>query len=109
MRKQLIQQSGVIAALRESLHKYELTGYLNKKMAESKLPNTITKKFRETCGGVRSKAEIDKTWNSFVAGMKSATEEVGTDDYSDCVFTEKNQSRSSSQAEGFSDGFGDCA
>ena len=107
MRKQLIEQHGVIAGLRESLNRYELTGYLNKKMSESKLPNTITKKFREACGVVKTKGEIDKTWNSFVAGLNSATEEVSRD-YADCVFTEKNQSRPTSSAEGFSDGFGDC-
>lgn len=96
--------SGEVAKLRESVKKYELKDYLDKKMAESGKSNLVTKKFRETLGVPKSKDQIDSTWKVFVSAFEAGAEEVGSDDG---LFVEKQSYRESSGSSK-SAGFSDC-
>lgn len=95
--------SGEVAKLRESVRKYELRDYLDKKLSESGKSNIVTKKFRETLGLPKSKEQIDATWKIFISAYEAGAEEVGSSD--DGFFGEKQTYRESS---GSKKSFSDC-
>lgn len=89
----LIQALGENARLREALKKYELKGYLDKKLQESKRSVQITKTFREALGAPKSKEQIDLAYKLFMTGADSASEDA--DSFESFVFSEKNSFRES--------------
>lgn len=103
---QLIAALGEIARLKESLKKYEMEKYLDKKLSESKHPTSITKKFREALGAPRSKEHIDAAFKLFMTGAETVGL-VESNDFSSFYYTEKTTVRES--AKGADGSFADCA
>ncbi len=101
----VIELSGEVAKLRESIKKYELRDHMDKKLKESGKSNAFTKKFREALGTPKSVAHIDDMWKLFVKAADAGVEEVGTE--SDSFMLEKNNYRESGDKTGKSD-FSDC-
>lgn len=100
----LIQALGENARLREALKKYELRGYLDKKLSESKRSVAVTKTFREALGAPKSKEQIDLAYKLFMTGADVGSEDA--DSFAGFVFTEKNSSRESDT--GTVGSFADC-
>lgn len=98
--KAIAKLSGEIAQLRESLKKYELSEYLEKKLKNSGESNSCTKLFREALGNPRSKQHIDETWNTFMKAFKAGSSEEVSDS---ALFMEKNPRVSSGKKLSFSD------
>lgn len=101
----LVQLTGEVAKLRESVKKYELRDYLEDTLKKSKLPNAATKKFREALGVPKSKEQIDETLKVFTKAYEAKAEEVS--DSFDGFLTEKQPLRESS-ASTKEVGLGDC-
>lgn len=100
----LIQALGECARLRESLKKYELKGYLDKKLSESKRSVQVTKTFREALGMPKSKEQIDHAYKLFMTGADVGSE--AADSFESFVFTEKNSFKESDK--GTEGSFADC-
>lgn len=79
---------GRIAKLEEANNRLEISNYLERKLKESKLPNAVTKRFKESMQSVRSKRDIDVQWTMFMKGYEGASEEVGSSE--SFLFTEKS-------------------
>jgi len=60
---------GEISRLRESVKKYELGEYLDKKLKDTGRSNQTTKTFREALGVPKSKEHIDSAYKLFMAGL----------------------------------------
>ena len=84
----VIQLLGEISRLKESLKKYEMEKYLDKKLSESGRSKDVTKKFREALGVARSKDHIDSAYKLFMTGADTAGA-VGSDDFASFFYTEK--------------------
>lgn len=95
---QVVQLSGEVARLRESLQKIEIKEHLEKKMKESGRSNTFTKIFRESIGTPKSKQHVDDMWKIFLKAADAGVEEVGVE--SESFLTEKSTYRESSAAAG---------
>ncbi len=93
----VIQLSGEVAKLRESVKKYELRDHLDKKLRESGKSNIFTKKFREALGAPKSTAHIDEMWQIFVKAADAGAEEVGSEEG---LMFEKNNYRESDKSTG---------
>lgn len=98
-----IQLSAEVAKLRESVKSYELRDYLDKKLSESKKPNSVTKKFREALGTPKSKEHIDHSFKIFMAAYEAKSE----DETPGFAFVEKS-TVGSIQIEGKTGSFSDC-
>lgn len=98
----IMKANAEIARLRESLKKYELNEYLDKKLSESKKPGQVTKKFREALGTPKSKEHIDSHLKTFIHAYEAGSE--GSDDFG-YAFMEKTQLKQSDKAAG---SYSDC-
>jgi hypothetical protein len=94
---------GENATLRESLKKYELASYLDKKLQESKEPRSVTDKFRAALGTPKSKGQIDEYLKLFMEGASLGRVKADESD-SPFVMVEKNAPRT----EGTENPFGAC-
>lgn len=70
--KAMLKLEGEVASLRESVRKYEIREHLETKLKESKLPTSVTKRFREAVANAKSIKEIDEKFNLFLEGFKLA-------------------------------------
>lgn len=107
MRKDILRLNAHNARLTESLRKYELADYLEKKLKESKKPVQLTTKFREAMGPVKSKEQIDQYWKFFLSVNENRVEEVD-ESFGSCLMTEKNSFRESGSNESAEGTFEDC-
>lgn len=103
----VIELSGEIAKLRESLKKFELRDYLDSKLAESGKSNMVTKKFREALGAPKSKEQIDQSFSIFMKAYEAGTEEVSVVS-SDAFFFEKNTAREAAPTQKSLSDMADC-
>jgi hypothetical protein len=101
----VIKLSAEVAKLKESLKKYELTEYLDQKLASSKKPNSVTKKFREALGSLKSKEQIDSSYKMFMAAFEAQSEDAD-EGFASFVLTEKAPFRESDKSQTGS--FSDC-
>jgi len=73
--KAMLKLEGEVASLRESVRKYEIKEHLESKLKESKLPVSVTKRFREAVKAAKSVKEIDEKFELFLEGFKMAGDE----------------------------------
>lgn len=99
----LMKANAEIARLKESLKKFELNEYLDKKLSESKKPGQVTKKFREALGAPRSKEHIDSHLKTFIHAYEAGSE--GSDDFGYAFMEKSTVVTQSKKAEG---SFSDC-
>jgi len=69
--EKVLELTGQVAKLTESLKKFEIKEYLDKALRESKLPMSATKKFREALGEPKNNQEIDAALKVFKAGWQT--------------------------------------
>lgn len=74
LQKENLELQGRVAKLEEKDRKVNLEKYLDKKLAESKLPRAATKKFRESVKVLVSEKDINEKWEIFEGAYTSATE-----------------------------------
>lgn len=55
--------------LETAAKKTELEKYVDQKLKESKLPNAVTKAFREAAGEIKSQADFDSKFKIFTAAQ----------------------------------------
>lgn len=72
----IAELKGENAKLKESLRKYEIASYLDKKLKESKESRQVTDAFRELVKAAKTTGEIDKMWESFSKGLSAAGEKT---------------------------------
>jgi hypothetical protein len=72
----IAQLKGENAKLKESLKKFEIATYLDKKLKESKESRQVTDAFRELVKTAKTTGEIDKLWESFNKGLAAAGEKT---------------------------------
>lgn len=104
--ERVIKLTAENARLREALKAFELGDYLEKKLIGSKKPVPVTKKFREALGALKSKEQIDSSYQLFFAAYDAKSEDA--EESSGFVFTEKNTQRQSKQTTESGSGFADC-
>lgn len=71
LEKQLLETKGRLAALETQSKKGELDTHIEKTLRESGQPNSITKRFKEAAGDLKSKADFDSKWKIFLEGVKN--------------------------------------
>lgn len=101
----VIQLSGEVAKLRESIKRYEMRDYLDSKCKNSGESNSVTKKFREALGSPKSKQHIDDTWTLFMKAFKAGAADGESE--SEGLFVEKSNYRESDVKQKKSS-FADC-
>lgn len=112
LRKELLEAEGRIAALEAKDRKVELNRYIEAAFKKSGQPVSVTKRFREAAGKLKSKFEFDAKWKIFLEGAKDRPNR-SDEDFSDSLFserattTEDGERTSGDEADG-SD-FSDCA
>ena len=74
--KKLLEAEGRIAALEASTKKTSISGHVDKKLKESKLPTSVTKRFREAAGEFKSTADFDAKWKVFLSGVQDTRAEL---------------------------------
>lgn len=67
---ELLETKGRLAKVEAVAKKGEVSQYVDKKLAESKQPNSVTKAFREAAGEIKSTADFDSKWKLFSEGAK---------------------------------------
>ncbi len=75
--KNSLQQAAKIAVLEGRLDNRDTVDYVDKKLKESKLSRSVTKKFREAAGDIRSKGDFDSKFKVFVEAHNMAYEAMG--------------------------------
>jgi hypothetical protein len=68
---EFLRLKGEVASLREALRKQDVEKHLEKKLAQSGLPRTVTKAFKESIGQPKTEAEIDRALAIFMEGYKA--------------------------------------
>lgn len=71
MRKENLTLKGELAAFKEAARKGELATYLDQKMSATKLATSVTKGFKESIKDLKSKEQIDSSWEIYSAGIKA--------------------------------------
>ncbi len=66
----LLEAEGRIAAFEATTKKTEVSRHVDSKLKESKLPTSITKKFREAAGDFKTKEDFDAKWKVFLSGVQ---------------------------------------
>lgn len=72
----LLKAEGRIAALEAQTKREELSQTIDKTLKESGQPNSVTKRFREAAGEIKTKAEFESLWNIFLEGSKGVRSQV---------------------------------
>lgn len=99
----VIQLQGKIAKLEQEISNYKNAEKLETLLKESKLPMSVTKKFREAVVGMKSVKEIENAWKLFEAGYKSTNTSSG--DMFEGVFVQPEKTVSATKAGMFDDVF----
>jgi hypothetical protein len=73
---QLLVQKGENAKLMNESKAEKLVKYLDKKLAETKLDRSVTKKIRESLGVVKSEKDVDNGIKTFMTGWSAAQGEL---------------------------------
>mgnify|MGYP003333525846 CR=1 FL=1 len=96
---EVLKLRGENAKLKEALAAFETEKYLDAKLKESKLPMSVTKRFKESVKNFKGKKDIDDKFALFLEGYKAtAGGEVGTESLDSCVVaSEKTIMRESSK------------
>lgn len=68
---EILKLRGEVARLKEAQKKIDLDKHIDKKLAESKLPMSVTKKIKESIGEVKSEKDFDKAYSLFMEGYKA--------------------------------------
>lgn len=76
LESKLLEATGKIAKLEAQASKSEVEKYVDTKLAESKQPRSVTKRFLEAAGEIKSKADFDAKWKLFSEGIKDVRGEV---------------------------------
>lgn len=97
---------GENAALKERLAKIELSAAIDEMLRESKLPMSVTKKFRESIASVKTKAEAESRFKTFREGYELAR--GGEADSSVFLMTEKQAAQETGEATTGDFSFADC-
>jgi len=84
MEAEIISLKGKLAKFEEAGKKAELESYIDTKLKDSKKPMSITKKFREAAGEIKTKEDFESKWKIFSEGYGSHGGEA-----LDFSFTEK--------------------
>ena len=93
---EILKLKGENAKLVEKLAKIDVETYLDKKLKESRLPMSVTKKFKESVKAFKSKADVDEKFNLFIEGYKSLTGgEASFESLESFVMVEKTEMRES--------------
>jgi hypothetical protein len=71
MRQENLKLKGELASFKEAARKGELETYLEQKMAKTKMPTSVTKGFKESVKDLKSKEQIDASWEIYSAGIKA--------------------------------------
>jgi len=71
LEKQLLETKGRLAALETQSKKGELEAHIEKTLRESGQPNSITKRFKEAAGELKSQKDFDSKWKIFLEGVKN--------------------------------------
>jgi hypothetical protein len=71
LEKQLLEARGRLAALETQSKKGELDAHVEKTLRDSGQPNSITKRFKEAAGELKSIKEFDSKWAIFLEGVKN--------------------------------------
>lgn len=71
---EIVRLRGENAALKETIRKRELSDTIDAKLAETKLPRSVTKTIRESLTACRSDAEVDQKLKLFLEGFKAGSE-----------------------------------
>ncbi len=70
LEKKLLEAEGRIAAFEATTKKTEISRYVDLKLKESKHPASVTKKFREAAGDIKTKEDFDAKWKVFLSGVQ---------------------------------------
>lgn len=105
--KQLLEAEGRLAALEAKDKKRDLTRYVDAKLKESKQPVSVTKKFREAAGQLKSKIEFDSKWKMFLEGVKNSSDDEDFGIMMERSTVNEDGDRASGNAD--AEGFADCA
>lgn len=100
LRSEILAMKGVVAKFQEAEKAKEVTAYLDDVLGKSKLPNTVTKTFRESIGTPKTKEQIDRDFKIFMEAYKAKDGEAGN-----IFIPEKTTTGSETTGSG---GFSDC-
>jgi hypothetical protein len=78
LRKENLRLKGELQALKEADRKREVAAYLEEKLMKSGLPRAVTKSFRESVKGPKTKEEVDALLGVFMEGYKATRSETGS-------------------------------
>lgn len=73
LERKLLEANGKIAAMENSTKKDTTAKYVETKLRESGQPNSITKRFIEAAGDLKSPKDFDSKWKVFLEGVKGQT------------------------------------
>lgn len=108
LKKRLLESEGRIAALEAKLKESTVATYVDEQLKKSGLPVSVTKRFREAAGKIKSKADFDAKWKVFQEGVKDFRPEVDWE-----VIAEKSTAGGADDDDGGSGNkkldFSDCA
>lgn len=71
LKTKLLEAEGRIAALESKTKKATVESYVDTKLKESGQPVSITKRFREAAGEIKSEKAFDQAWKVFLEGVKN--------------------------------------
>ena len=74
MKKEILALKGKLAFIENENKKVEVLKYVETKLAESKLPRSLTKAFREAAGEIKTKEQFDSAFKIFTAAQVSQPE-----------------------------------
>lgn len=72
LEQKLLETEGRLAALEAKDKKNELQRHVDAKLKESGQPSSITKRFREAAGEMKTKEDFDTKWKVFLAGVEDS-------------------------------------
>lgn len=107
LEKKLLEAEGRIAALEAKEHKDELSRHVDKVLKESKLPSSVTKKFREAAGDFKTAPEFDGKWKLFLAGVHDSRSAMDFSLMAEKAATTETGDRADEQGTGLD--FSQCA
>lgn len=92
---ELLRLKGENAKLRESIATQDLESHIESTLAQSGLKREVTKLFRESVSGVKSKDDFNKNWKVFLEGYNSGKTSGSDVELAIPLMTEKRTSTSS--------------
>ena len=74
---EILKLKGKVALLESKIKETETKEYLETVLKKSKLSTSVTKSFREAVGNLKTKAEVDAKFKTFLEGFKAGNQEGG--------------------------------